>query len=117
MKDNIIKPLQWGHVGCVVIETSRRSDTSWRGSHLQPPCVHVRMSQAGTFHLYPALAYMKSVLKDVQYWRDCAEEARALAATVYFDSTRQQMLAIAESYEGLAKQAEACTKSKQPKDM
>jgi hypothetical protein len=53
---------------------------------------------------------MNSVLNDVQYWRDCAEEARALAATVYFDFTRQQMLEIAERYERLAKQAEERTK-------
>jgi hypothetical protein len=58
----------------------------------------------------PVLVYMNSVLKHVQYWRDCAEEARAIAATMHFDSTRQQMLAIAERYERLAKQAEACTK-------
>jgi hypothetical protein len=48
---------------------------------------------------------------NVQYWRDCADEARAIAATIYFNPTRQEMLAIAESYERLAEQAEERTKS------
>jgi hypothetical protein len=53
---------------------------------------------------------MGSLLNDARYWRDRAGEARAIAATMYFDSTRQQMLEIAEGYERLAEQAEERTK-------
>jgi hypothetical protein len=59
---------------------------------------------------------MSGLLNDARYWRDRAEEARAIAAVMYFDSTRQQMLEIAEGYERLAEQAEERTKSNWPKD-
>jgi hypothetical protein len=49
---------------------------------------------------------MSRLLDNVQYWRDCADEARAIAATMYFNPTRREMLEIAESYERLAEQAE-----------
>jgi hypothetical protein len=49
---------------------------------------------------------MSDLLNNAQHWRDRAEEARALAEEMRDEFSRQQMLAIAEGYDRLAKRAE-----------
>jgi hypothetical protein len=41
-----------------------------------------------------------------KYWRDMAEETRALADSLTIETKRAQMLAIAENYDRLAEEAE-----------
>ena len=43
---------------------------------------------------------------DPDYWRNCAEEARAIAVQMVDAHTKATMLAIAQDYEKLAKRAE-----------
>jgi hypothetical protein len=63
---------------------------------------------------------MSDLLNDpligMQHCRDRAKEVRAQAADIHDEIARAQMLAIAESYERLAEQAEERTKSNKPKD-
>jgi hypothetical protein len=56
---------------------------------------------------------VRDFLVNAQQWRDRAEEARTLAAEMGDEFSRQQMLAIADGYDRLAKRAEARTKSDQ----
>lgn len=46
------------------------------------------------------------LLNDAKHWRERAEEARAVAATLNDPEAEQMMLEIAESYEMLAQLAE-----------
>jgi hypothetical protein len=43
---------------------------------------------------------------DADFWRKCADEARALAATMKLPSARREMEQIAAAYERLADRAE-----------
>jgi hypothetical protein len=54
---------------------------------------------------------MSDLLNNARHWRDRAEEARALAEEMRDEFSRQQMLAIADGYDRLAKRAEERTKS------
>jgi hypothetical protein len=56
---------------------------------------------------------MSDLINNAQHWRDRAEEARILAAEMRDEFSRQQMLAIAVSYDRLAERAERRTKSDQ----
>jgi hypothetical protein len=59
---------------------------------------------------------MTDLLNNAQHWRDRAEEARTLAEEMRDEFSRQQMMAIADGYDRLAKRAEQRTKSDQSPD-
>ena len=50
--------------------------------------------------------FKRPEFRSPEYWRDLAEEARAIAAGLTTEENRQQMLTIAENYDRLAEQAE-----------
>jgi hypothetical protein len=56
---------------------------------------------------------MSDLLNNARHWRGRAEEARTLAEEMRDEFSRQQMLAIADGYDRLAKRAEERTKSDQ----
>jgi hypothetical protein len=47
------------------------------------------------------------LIDEVNYWRDCAEEARTVAETFYDPVAREAMLSIAAGYENTANKLEA----------
>jgi hypothetical protein len=49
---------------------------------------------------------MQAVLHGVTYWRNRAEEARALAQELATEEAKRIMLSVAESYDSLAEGAE-----------
>jgi hypothetical protein len=55
---------------------------------------------------------MPSTFGTSAYWRECAEKARAVAEGMNDREAKQGMLAIAEDYEKLAKQAEATLRTR-----
>jgi hypothetical protein len=50
---------------------------------------------------------MSSTLRDAEYWRNRAREARALAEQTSDPEGRRELLKIAETYERLAQLAES----------
>ena len=59
---------------------------------------------------------MANTIDTPKHWRMRAEEARAIAETMTHPETKRVMLGIAESYEKLAKAAEARTSDKNEPD-
>jgi hypothetical protein len=49
---------------------------------------------------------VKSLLENVAYWRNRAEETRIRAETIADPKARKTMLEIAETYDGLAERAD-----------
>jgi len=46
------------------------------------------------------------IANDPQHWRDCAEEMRAMAASLIDSAARQTLLKVAAGYDEMARKAE-----------